>query len=52
MIELDSTKGFCTVAGDKVETLQQGAILAKDVIDSGSALRKLQELVEFSQTIS
>jgi len=37
------------LAGDKVETLQQGLTLAKEIIDSGSALRKLQELVAFSR---
>jgi anthranilate phosphoribosyltransferase len=37
------------LAGDKVDTLQQGAALAKEIIDSGSAHKKLQELVEFSR---
>jgi anthranilate phosphoribosyltransferase len=40
------------VAGDKVETLKQGAALAKDAIDSGRALSKLEELIEFSQSLS
>jgi anthranilate phosphoribosyltransferase len=40
------------LAGDKVETLKQGAALAKDAIDSGRALSKLEELIEFSQSLS
>ncbi|MFC1989703.1 anthranilate phosphoribosyltransferase [Chloroflexota bacterium] len=40
------------VAGDKVETLQQGVELAKEVIDNGKALKKLEELIEFSQGLT
>lgn len=36
------------LAGDKVENLQQGAELAQRVIDSGKALEKLEQLVDFS----
>ncbi|MFC1984620.1 anthranilate phosphoribosyltransferase, partial [Chloroflexota bacterium] len=38
------------VAGNRVETLRQGAVLAKKVIDGGHALTKLEQLVEFSQS--
>ncbi len=40
------------VVGDRVETLRQGAALAKEVIDSGHALTKLEQLIEFSQSLS
>ena len=40
------------VAGDRVETLKQGAALAKEVIDGGHALAKLEQLIEFSQSIT
>lgn len=40
------------VAGDRVETLGQGAALAKEVIDGGHALAKLEQLIEFSQSIT
>jgi anthranilate phosphoribosyltransferase len=40
------------VAGDRVETLRQGAVLAKEVIDSGHALMKLEQLIEFSQSLT
>ena len=36
------------LAGDKVTTLGQGIVLAAEAIDSGKALRKVQELVKFS----
>ena len=39
------------LAGDRVETLQQGVILAKEVIDSGQALAKLERLIDFSQSL-
>ena len=38
------------MAGEKVETLQQGIGLAQDVIDSGRALGKLEQLIGFSQS--
>ncbi|MFC1940094.1 anthranilate phosphoribosyltransferase [Chloroflexota bacterium] len=40
------------VAGDKVATLQQGVELAKEVIDNGKALKKLEELIEFSRGLA
>ena len=40
------------LAGDRVETLQQGILLAKEVVDNGKALAKLEQLIEFSQEMS
>lgn len=40
------------VAGDKVENLAEGVLLAGRAIDDGSALKKLEQLVEFSKSIS
>jgi len=40
------------LTGDRVKTLQQGISLAKEVIDSGHALTKLERLIEFSQSIT
>ena len=40
------------LAGDRVETLQQGVALAQEVIDSGHALAKLEQLIELSQGLS
>ena len=40
------------LVGDRVETLQQGVALAKEVIDGGHALTKLEQLIEFSQSIT
>jgi anthranilate phosphoribosyltransferase len=37
------------LAGDKVETLQRGVELAQNTIDSGQALKKLEQLIELSQ---
>jgi anthranilate phosphoribosyltransferase len=37
------------VAGEKVETLEQGVRLAQETIDSGKALDKLNRLVEFTR---
>jgi len=37
------------VAGDKVKTLQPGMELAREVLDKGQALAKLEQLVEFSR---
>ena len=36
------------LAGDKVTTLEQGIALAEQAIDNGKALRKVEELVKFS----
>jgi len=40
------------LAGDRVDTLQQGVALAGEVIDSGHALAKLERLIEFSQGLT
>jgi len=40
------------LAGDRVETLQQGVDLAREVIDSGHALAKLEQLIGFSQSLT
>ena len=40
------------VAGEKVESLQQGIAVAQDLIDSGAAHKKLAELVEFSHSLT
>jgi anthranilate phosphoribosyltransferase len=40
------------VAGDKVETLQEGVRLSQDIIDSGKALDKLNRLVEITQKMA
>jgi len=40
------------LAGDKVETLGQGVALGKELIDGGHALAKLEQLIEFSQSIT
>jgi anthranilate phosphoribosyltransferase len=40
------------LAGGRVETLKEGAILAKEVIDEGRALAKLKQLAEFSRSIA
>ncbi len=40
------------LVGKKVRTLQEGISLAKEVIDSGQALTKLEQLIEFSQSLS
>ena len=38
------------VVGGKVETLQQGAAIAKEVIDNGNASAKLDQLIKFSRS--
>ena len=40
------------LVGEKVGTLQEGISLAKEVIDSGRALMKLEQLIEFSQSLT
>jgi len=40
------------LAGDRVEALGQGVALAKEVIDGGYALEKLEQLIEFGQSIT
>jgi anthranilate phosphoribosyltransferase len=39
------------MAGDRVNTLQEGIALAEEVIDSGHALAKLEQLIEFSRSL-
>ena len=39
------------VAGEKAETIKQGLELAKEAIDSGRALQKLEGLIEISQSL-
>jgi anthranilate phosphoribosyltransferase len=39
------------VAGDKAKTLQQGVVMAKEVIDNGNASAKLDQLIEFSRSL-
>ncbi|TRZ48240.1 MAG: anthranilate phosphoribosyltransferase [Dehalococcoidia bacterium] len=40
------------LVGDRVETLEQGVALAREVIDSGQALAKLEQLIGFSQSLT
>ena len=40
------------VAGDKVQSLEQGIGLAREAIDSGRALVKLEQLIELSQSVA
>ena len=40
------------LAGDKVKTLMEGVMLAKEFIDNGCALIKLNQLIEFSRNLS
>jgi anthranilate phosphoribosyltransferase len=37
------------VVGDKAKMLQQGVAIAKEVIDNGNALAKLNQLIKFSR---
>ncbi len=39
------------VVGGKAETLQQGVLMAKEVIDNGNASAKLDQLIEFGQSL-
>ena len=39
------------LAVDRVDTLKQGITLAKEVVESGHALAKLNQLVEFTQSL-
>ena len=39
------------LAGDKVETFQQGIAVAKESIDTSRALSKLEQLIAISQTV-
>ncbi|MFC2035915.1 anthranilate phosphoribosyltransferase [Chloroflexota bacterium] len=40
------------VAGDMVETLPQGVDLARETLDNGYALAKLEQLIELSQSLT
>ncbi|MFC2004706.1 anthranilate phosphoribosyltransferase [Chloroflexota bacterium] len=40
------------VAGDKAKTFRQGIDLAKEALDNGQALAKLEQLVKFSQSFA
>ena len=40
------------LVGDRVTTLQQGIVLAGEVIDGGHALAKLEQLIEYSQSLT
>ncbi len=40
------------VAGDKAKTLRQGLDLAKEAIDSGRAIARLEQLIELSQSFT
>ena len=40
------------VAGNKASDLKEGAWIAEKTIDSGQALAKLDELIEFSHSLS
>lgn len=40
--------GAALYAGQKVDSIEDGIKIAKETIDSGKALKKLQELIEFS----
>ncbi|MBI4180804.1 MAG: anthranilate phosphoribosyltransferase [Chloroflexi bacterium] len=40
------------VAGDKVKTLKQGVDLAKEAIDSGRALAKLEQLIKLTKSFT
>ncbi|MFC2002668.1 anthranilate phosphoribosyltransferase [Chloroflexota bacterium] len=40
------------LAGDRVGTLQQGVASAREAIDGGQALTKLDRLIEFSQSLT
>jgi len=40
------------LVGDRVETLEQGVTLAREVIDGGHALAKLEQLIGFSQSLT
>jgi len=40
------------VAGDKAKSLMQGLDLARDALDSGRALSKLEQMIEFCRSLS
>jgi anthranilate phosphoribosyltransferase len=44
--------GAVLLAGDRVKTLGEGVALAREVIDSGKALEKLEQLIKFSGNLA
>lgn len=40
------------MAGDMIRTFQQGVMLAREAINSGQALAKLERLIQFTQSLS
>ncbi len=40
------------LAGDRVQSLEEGVEIAREAIDSGRALAKLEQLIEFSQSLN
>jgi len=44
--------GAAILAAGKVDTIEAGIEMAKDVIDSGKAVEKLDKLIEYSQSIT
>ncbi|MFW6105539.1 MAG: anthranilate phosphoribosyltransferase, partial [Chloroflexota bacterium] len=40
------------VAGNRVSDLKEGVCIAEKTLDSGQALAKLDELIEFSQSLN
>ncbi|HZA24966.1 MAG TPA: anthranilate phosphoribosyltransferase, partial [Dehalococcoidia bacterium] len=43
--------GAALVVGDRAATVRQGVEMAAEIVDSGQALRKLDELIELSQKL-
>ena len=39
------------LAGDRVQTLSGGVTIAEEMIDSGRALRKLEQLIDYSNSL-
>ncbi len=44
--------GAAILAAGKVDTIEAGIEMAKDVIDSGKAIEKLDKLIEYSQSLT
>ena len=44
--------GAALYAGDKAASIEEGIRLANELIDSGAALKKLQQLIEETQKLS
>jgi len=43
--------GAALLAGGKVRDISEGVSMAREIVNSGAALKKLQQLVDFSQTV-